>query len=60
MQHMNTPFSADTVIEAHWVIPVEPRGVVLNDHAVAIAGDRITAVLPRGGNAPAVQGGPYP
>ena len=47
MQQMNTPFSADTVIEAHWVIPVEPRGVVLNDHAVAIAGDRITAILPR-------------
>lgn len=47
MQQMNTVFSADTVIEARWVIPVEPRGVVLNDHAVAIAGDRIAAVLPR-------------
>ena len=47
MQQMNTPFSADTVIEARWVIPVEPRGVVLDDHAVAIAGDRIAAVLPR-------------
>ena len=44
---MNTPFSADTVIEARWIIPVEPRGVVLNDHAVAIAGDRITVILPR-------------
>ncbi len=47
MQEMSASFSADTVIEARWVIPVEPRGVVLNDHAVAIAGDRITAVLPR-------------
>lgn len=44
---MNALFSADIVIEAHWVIPVEPSGVVLNDHAVAIAGDRIIAVLPR-------------
>ncbi len=47
MQEMNASFSADTVIEARWVIPVEPQGVVLNDHAVAIAGERIAAVLPR-------------
>ena len=47
MAQMNTSFSADTVIEAHWIIPVEPRGVVLDDHAVAITGDRIAAVLPR-------------
>ncbi|MGH8692814.1 MAG: amidohydrolase family protein, partial [Burkholderiales bacterium] len=44
---MNASFSADTVIEARWVIPVEPHGTVLNDHSVAIADDRITAVLPR-------------
>jgi 5-methylthioadenosine/S-adenosylhomocysteine deaminase len=47
MQEMNARFSADTVVEAHWVIPVEPHGTVLHDHSVAIAGDRITAVLPR-------------
>jgi len=47
MQQMNTLFSADTVIEARWIIPIEPHGSVLNDHSVAIAGDRITAVLPR-------------
>jgi len=47
MQEMNASFSADTVIEARWVIPIEPHGPVLNDHSVAIAGDRITAVLPR-------------
>jgi 5-methylthioadenosine/S-adenosylhomocysteine deaminase len=47
MQHMNTLFSADTVIEARWIIPIEPHGAVLNDHSVAVAGDRITAVLPR-------------
>ena len=47
MQQMNTLFSADTVVEARWIIPIEPYGSVLNDHSVAIAGDRITAVLPR-------------
>jgi len=47
MQQLKAPFSADTVIEARWIIPVEPQGVVLNDHAVAITGDRIAAVLPR-------------
>jgi 5-methylthioadenosine/S-adenosylhomocysteine deaminase len=47
MQELNASFSADTVIEARWVIPVEPHGTVLNDHSVAITRDRITAVLPR-------------
>src|SRR5215468_3939822 len=36
----------DKVLEARWVIPVEPHGVVLDDHAVAIAGDTIVEVLP--------------
>lgn len=36
----------DTLIEAAWVIPVEPAGAVLADHAVAIDGGRILAVLP--------------
>ena len=36
----------DTLIEARWVIPVRPAGIVLEDHAVAIAGGRILAVLP--------------
>ena len=44
---MNPPASAvDTVIEARWVIPVEPRGSVLADHAVVISGQRIVGVLP--------------
>jgi len=37
---------ADTVIEARWVIPVEPARDVLADHSVVISGDRITAILP--------------
>jgi 5-methylthioadenosine/S-adenosylhomocysteine deaminase len=47
MQEADTSISADTVIEARCVIPIEPYGAVLNDHSVAITGDRITAVLPR-------------
>lgn len=36
----------DLLIEARWVVPVEPHGVVLNDHAVAVHGGVIVAVLP--------------
>ncbi|HEX7112475.1 MAG TPA: amidohydrolase family protein, partial [Mizugakiibacter sp.] len=36
----------DLLIEARWVVPVEPHGVVLEDHAVAVVGGAIVAVLP--------------
>jgi 5-methylthioadenosine/S-adenosylhomocysteine deaminase len=36
----------DTLLEARWVIPVEPHGVVLDHHAVALAGDTIVELLP--------------
>lgn len=36
----------DRLIEARWVVPVRPSGVVLDDHAVAIDAGRIVAVLP--------------
>ena len=36
----------DLLIEARWIVPVAPHGVVLADHAVAVAADRIVAVLP--------------
>ncbi len=38
--------AVDQLLEARWVIPVEPRGVVLEHHAVAVAGDSIAEVLP--------------
>ncbi|MGH8598416.1 MAG: amidohydrolase family protein, partial [Gammaproteobacteria bacterium] len=38
--------TADQLIHARWVIPVEPDGVVLDEHSIAITGDRITAILP--------------
>lgn len=47
MQESNSRFTADLVIEASWVIPVEPHGNVLENHAVAISGGNIVAVLPR-------------
>ncbi|MBA8883837.1 TRZ/ATZ family hydrolase [Dokdonella fugitiva] len=36
----------DLLIEARWVVPVQPHGVVLEHHAVAVDGDRILALLP--------------
>ncbi|MBI1732468.1 MAG: TRZ/ATZ family hydrolase [Gammaproteobacteria bacterium] len=38
--------NVDTLICARWVIPVEPQGAVLPDHAVAVDGGRIVDVLP--------------
>lgn len=35
-----------TVIEPRWIVPIEPAAVVLEAHAVVIAGDHIVAVLP--------------
>jgi 5-methylthioadenosine/S-adenosylhomocysteine deaminase len=36
----------DTLICARWVLPVEPDGPALAEHAVAITSGRIVAVLP--------------
>ena len=36
----------DTLVCARWVLPVEPDGTVLADHAVAMRDGRIVAVLP--------------
>lgn len=38
--------SIDTLISARWVIPVEPAGTILHDHAVALNLGEILAVLP--------------
>ncbi|KZC36261.1 MULTISPECIES: TRZ/ATZ family hydrolase [Rhodanobacter] len=40
------PQPVDLMIEARWVVPIEPHGVVLDNHAVAVDGGRIVAVLP--------------
>ncbi|MFC4728878.1 TRZ/ATZ family hydrolase [Coralloluteibacterium thermophilus] len=40
------PETCDLLIEAGWVVPVEPHAVVLEDHAVAVRDGAILAVLP--------------
>lgn len=42
-----TRAQADLVIEASWIVPVEPCGCVLEDHALAIRGGDIAAIGPR-------------
>lgn len=41
------PDTVDTLLHPDWVVPVLPRGVVLERHSVAISGGRIAAVAPR-------------
>jgi len=41
-----TPEACDLLIEAGFVVPVVPHGVVLEDHAVAVTAGRIVAILP--------------
>ncbi len=40
------PLPCDLLIEAGWVVPIEPHGVILTDHAVVVSGGRIVALLP--------------
>ena len=43
---MNDRIQTDTLIEAKWIIPVEPSGVILNHHALAIDQGIICDILP--------------
>jgi 5-methylthioadenosine/S-adenosylhomocysteine deaminase len=43
---MTLPKMVDLQIEARWIIPIEPQGVVLEGHAVVVDADRIVAILP--------------
>jgi len=36
----------DLIINARWIVPVEPRGTVLDHHALVVDDGRITALLP--------------
>lgn len=38
--------AVDTLIEARWVVPVLPKGVVLENYTVAVANGQIAALLP--------------
>ncbi len=39
--------TVDLIIHARWIVPVEPAGIVLDHHALAIRAGRIVAVLPQ-------------
>ena len=39
--------SVDLLINARWTAPVQPSGIVLDEHAVAVRAGRIVAVLPQ-------------
>jgi 5-methylthioadenosine/S-adenosylhomocysteine deaminase len=41
------PEPTDLLIDARWIIPVNPANCVLEDHSVAVRNGRIVAVLPR-------------
>jgi len=43
----DTPTAIDLLIEARWIIPVEPFGVTLENHAVAVDQGRIVTILPQ-------------
>jgi 5-methylthioadenosine/S-adenosylhomocysteine deaminase len=43
----DAPQPCDLIIEAGWIVPVEPHGMVLEDHAVVVSRGTIVAVLPR-------------
>lgn len=40
------PLAVDQVIDARWVVPVEPADAVLENHSLAISGSRILDLLP--------------
>jgi len=39
--------ATETLLHARWVIPVEPRGVVLEHHSIAVDEGRIAAIVPQ-------------
>ena len=40
------PTRVDTVIDARWIIPIEPENTVLTHHSLVIDGGKIVALLP--------------
>ena len=37
---------ADLIITARWIVPIEPAGVILEDHAIVIRDGLVLALLP--------------
>lgn len=43
----NTPQAVDLLIHARWIIPVEPAGITLENHSLAVHDGRIAGLMPR-------------
>lgn len=41
------PTSADCLLHPTWIVPVLPRGVILENHSIAITDGKIAAIAPR-------------
>lgn len=46
MIEVNEPQDCDLLIEAGWVVPVEPHALVLREHALAVRGSEIVGLMP--------------
>jgi 5-methylthioadenosine/S-adenosylhomocysteine deaminase len=46
MTHTLLGQSIDQIIDARWIIPIEPAGLVLENHSLAIHGNQIIDLLP--------------
>jgi len=44
---MTAPIAIDLLLEPRWIIPIEPAGVTLEEHVLAVDQGRIVALLPR-------------
>ena len=38
------PHPVDTLVDARWIVPVEPDGVILDNHSIVIDNGRIVAI----------------
>ena len=47
MTESRIPQTIANLINARWIVPVEPEGQVLEHYALAIDGGRIVALLPQ-------------
>ncbi|MCX7896635.1 MAG: TRZ/ATZ family hydrolase [Rhodocyclaceae bacterium] len=47
MNEKNLPSPVDLILDARWIIPIEPTGVVLEDHSLVIDQGRIHDILPQ-------------
>lgn len=47
LPHPGTPTAVDLLLHARWIIPIEPAGITLENHSLAVHDGRIAGLLPR-------------